>query len=168
MTVLEVNYLQRERERWKTAAELLTHQLRTALTPVNTRIGSAKSLLRYNMSPSEIDESRRLLSLAETMNIELARSSRETLQGHITFIEPSDLRLEYYPLAILVANVASGFVTKAQEKSCAIQIDPSVELLPQAKVDVGRLSIAIGNLLENQSSTAFLTQQSPCEHVWIL
>lgn len=155
MTVLEVNYLQRERERWKTAAELLTHQLRTALTPVNTRIGSAKSLLRYNMSPNDIDEARRLLSLAETMNIELARSSRETLQGHITFIEPSDLRLEYYPLAILVANVASGFVTKAQEKSCAIHIDPSVELLPQARVDVGRLSIAVGNLLENAVKYCF-------------
>jgi signal transduction histidine kinase len=155
VTVLEVNYLQRERERWKTTAELLTHQLRTALTPINTRVGSAKALLKYNASPGDVDEARRLLSLTESMVIELARSSRETLEGHITLIEPSDLHLEYYPLSVLVANVASGHISKAQAKNCTIQVDPSVELLPQARVDVGRLSIAIGNLFENAVKYCF-------------
>jgi signal transduction histidine kinase len=146
---LEVTRLVRERQRWKTTASLLSHQLRTALTPINTKIGWAKGLLRERMGPTDVGEVRRLLSLAEEMCMRLAQSSRETLAGHIMQIEADDLQLDYYPLAILVANVASGHASAAQEKGCSIVVQPTVEMLPQAHVDVGRLTIALGNLLEN-------------------
>ena len=49
LTQLEVHYLEQERRRWHSTAMLLTHQLRTALTPITTQIGRAK-LLAQTMS----------------------------------------------------------------------------------------------------------------------
>jgi signal transduction histidine kinase len=149
LTGLEVVYLDRERRRWQSTAMLLTHQLRTGLTPIATQIGRAKRMLER--SEGGIDASRisDLLSRAETLSIQLAQGARETLAGHVLQVEPEDLEFEQYPLSVLVMNCATGFIADAEKKGRTLEIDSSVESLPEANVDVSRLTIALGNIIDN-------------------
>ena len=83
-------------------------------------------------------------------------------------LEPEDLEFERYPLSVLVANCADGFVQEADKRHRQLIIDKSIELLPEAEVDVARLTIAISNLIENAlkysypNTTILRARQSAC------
>jgi signal transduction histidine kinase len=149
LTDLEVRYLEQERKRWRSTAMLLTHQLRTALTPITTQIGRAKALAsklsRDNNSGRIID----LLKRAEDLSLNLAESARQTLAGHVLAVEAEDLEFERYPLSVLLENCVNGFVPEAEKKHRHLILDRGVEMLPDADIDVARLTIAISNLIEN-------------------
>lgn len=149
LTNMEVIALEEERSRWKNTARLLTHQFKTALTPITTNIGRARAMLRK--PPREIEHARldALLRQSEDMALSLADSAREILSGSITLLSKDDLNREDCHLAVLVANCAAGFIDDAESKNREIDIDRSIEMLPEAEVDLPRLTIALENLLEN-------------------
>jgi signal transduction histidine kinase len=149
LTDLELHYLEQERKRWRSTAMLLTHQLRTALTPITAQVGRAKFLAqkihRDDVGPRVVD----LLRRAEDISLWLAESARQTLEGHVLHVEPEDMEFERYPLSVLMANCVEGFAADAEQKHRHIILDRGVELLPEADIDVARLTIAFSNLLEN-------------------
>lgn len=149
LTDLELHYLEQERKRWRSTALLLTHQLRTALTPITAQVGRAKFLAqkihRDDVGPRVVD----LLRRAEDISLWLAESARQTLEGHVLHVEPEDMEFERYPLSVLLANCAEGFAADAEQKHRHIILERGVELLPEADIDVARLTIAFSNLLEN-------------------
>jgi len=149
LTDLELHYLEQERRRWRSTAMLLTHQLRTALTPITAQVGRAKFLAqkihRDDVGPRVVD----LLRRAEDISLWLAESARQTLEGHVLHVEPEDMEFERYPLSVLLANCAEGFAADAEQKHRHLMLDRGVELLPEADIDVARLTIAFSNLLEN-------------------
>lgn len=149
LTDLELHYLEQERKRWRSTAMLLTHQLRTALTPITAQVGRAKFLAqkihRDDVGPRVVD----LLRRAEDISLWLAESARQTLEGHVLHVEPEDMEFERYPLSVLLANCAEGFAADAEQKHRHIILERGVELLPEADIDVARLTIAFSNLLEN-------------------
>lgn len=149
LTVLEVLYLGQERHRWRTTAMLLTHQLRTGLTPITTQIGRAKSLVRGSVGPSDIKHVSDFLDSAEDLSMQLAHGARETLASHVLQVEPEDFVFERYPLSVLVENCATGYMEEARRKHRTLVVHRSTESLPQADIDVGRLTIALGNLIDN-------------------
>ena len=68
---------------------------------------------------------------------------------HVLQVEPGDLEFERYPLSVLVINCATGFMKRAAERGLKLIIDDEVEFLPEADVDVPRLTIALANLIDN-------------------
>jgi len=155
LTGLEVLYLERERRRWRSTAMLLTHQLRTGLTPITTQIGRAKSLNQKSGKGTDGKRIGDFLSRAEDLALQLARGAKETLAGHVLQVEPDDLEFDRYPLSVLVANCAGGFAARAEKRHRKLIVDSSVELLPEAEVDVARLTIALSNLIENGIKYSF-------------
>jgi signal transduction histidine kinase len=149
LTALEVRYLEQERRRWQSTARLLTHQLRTALTPITTQVGRAKSLAQKMTGNTIGMRVVDLLSRAEDLSLHLAESARQTLAGHVLQLEADDLEFELYPLSVLAANCADGFLHEAERRRRQLVVDKSVELLPEAEIDVARLTIAISNLIDN-------------------
>lgn len=149
LTELEVRYLEQERRRWKSTATLLTHQMRTALTPITTQIGRAKLLAQEISKDTTTTRVVDLLKRAEDLGLRLAKSARQTLAGHIVQLEREDLEFERYSLSVLVVNCAEGFVPEAKKRHRDLVVDKSVERLPEAEVDVARLTIALSNLIEN-------------------
>jgi signal transduction histidine kinase len=149
LTALEVLYLGRERHRWRTAAQLLTHQFRTGLTPICNKIGRVKSLLSSDDLHSNMKRIRGFLDSAEDFAINLRQGAKETLASHVLQVEPDDLEFERYQLSVLVSNCATGYMGDARRNGRTLIVDPSIESLPQADVDVGRLTIALGNLIDN-------------------
>lgn len=149
LTELEVLHLQQERRQWESTAKLLIHQVGTTLTPITTRIGGARLMvqeLTRNAITKEVIDS---LQRAEKLCLQLGRSARETVEAHVLLLEPEDLDFEPYPLSVLVANCASGFVPEAKKRKLQLVIEDNVELLPQVEVDAARLTIALSNLIEN-------------------
>jgi signal transduction histidine kinase len=150
LTELEVRDLEQERRRWKSTATLLTHQLRTALTPITTQIGRAKLLARRIGKDTTTERIVDFLKRAEDLSLQLRDGVRKTLAGHVLQLEAEDLEFEEYPLSVLVANCIEGFVPEAEKRHRQLVVDEkSVELLPEAEVDVARLTIALSNLIEN-------------------
>jgi signal transduction histidine kinase len=153
LSALEVFDLEQERKAWNSGKELLTHQLKTALVPI-TNLGGLSSLRLRSRSPNPervaVD-----LQTALKMAINLRDSAKETLDLRQVEVEPDDLEFERYPLSVLVGNVAAGFVEHARQRSIELIIEPSVEHLPDADVDVARLTIAIANIIENATKYAF-------------
>jgi signal transduction histidine kinase len=86
---------------------------------------------------------------AHDLTLRLGKAAKETLRSADIMVERSDLRFDTYPLSVLVANCAEGFTEQANEANRKLTIDPSVENLPSAEVDIARLTIAISNILEN-------------------
>jgi len=148
-TGLEVLYLERERRRWQSTAMLLTHQLRTGLTPITTQIGRAKRMLERSEGDIYVSRISDLLGRTEALSMQLAQGAGETLVGHVLQVESEDLYFERYPLSVLVMNCATGFIDDAERKGRTLEIDSSVESLPEAEVDVSRLTIALGNIIDN-------------------
>ncbi len=149
LTELEVRYLKQERSRWESTAMLLTHQLRTSLTPITTQVGSARLLileLTQNSTTSDVADT---LKRVEKSCLRLSRSARETLGTHVLLLEPEDLEFERYPLSVLVANCVEGFIPIAERRRRQLVLDKSIESLFEAKIDVARLTIALGNLIDN-------------------
>jgi signal transduction histidine kinase/ligand-binding sensor protein len=149
LTELEVLHLEQERRHWESTAKLLIHQLRTALTPITTQVGSAKLLVQRLGKDNIFREVANTLKRTEELCLRLGKSARETLAAHVLLLEPDDLEFEQYPLSVLVANCAENFAPEADKRSRQVILDKSVELLPQAEVDVARLTIALSNIFEN-------------------
>ena len=159
LTELHVFYLQHERERYESTTRLLTHQLRTALTPITTQIGSARLLTERAMSGMQngIQSISILDSLAraERLCLHLGKTARDTLAGHTLHLEKDDLRFENYPLSVLIANCVESFQLQAQQHHRQLILEESVESLPEIEVDVARMSIAVSNLIENALKYSF-------------
>jgi signal transduction histidine kinase len=154
LTGLEVLFLDRERRRWQSTARLLTHQLRTALTPIASQTGIAKALVDEG---GRIDTQRvsGLLDRAENLAMRVARRARQTMEGHVLQFESEDLDLERHPLSVLIANCAAGFMDRANQHRLQLVVDEHVEYLPEADVDVARLTIALANLIDNAIKYSF-------------
>ena len=155
LTALEVKYLQDERKRWQTTAELIVHQLGSQLAPINIYVGWAKDLLRDATIATDLAEARQCMGIVEELVIRLSQSASKTIAGHLGQLEAKDLHLEPYPLSVLVDNTARGFAGDAQRKNRTLVIDQSVERLPWVHVDPSRLCVAIGNLLNNAIKYSF-------------
>jgi signal transduction histidine kinase/ligand-binding sensor protein len=155
LTELEVLYLRQERRRWESTAKLLIHQLRTSLTPITTQVASARLLIQRNGSDLSLKEITDSLKRAEDLCLRLGRSARETVEAHVLLLEPEDLEFEKFPLSVLVANCLDGFGLEAEKRHRQLVVDPGVELLPEAEVDVARLTIALNNLIENALKYSF-------------
>jgi signal transduction histidine kinase len=154
-SVLQVFNLEQERRRWQSTAKLLTHELCTVLTPITSQVGGARMMVKRLKQNAATRQTLDLLEDAENLCIRAAKTSRKTLLGHIVQLEREDLELERRPLSVLVANCAEGFVAEAERKHRALSIDESIERLPQAEVDVIRLTIALSNLIENAIKYSF-------------
>lgn len=152
---LEVLYLEQERRRWRSTATLLTHQLRTALTPIAILIGRTKNLVRKSGGEVDVRRVYDFLSQAEDLALHLSQGAKETLSGHVLQVEPEDLEFERASLSALVANCAAGFKERAQERNLKLIVDSHVESLPDADVDVARLTIALANLIDNAVKYSF-------------
>jgi signal transduction histidine kinase len=156
LSEVQVLNLQKQQLLSENRVKLLTHQLRTAITPIATHVGAAK-LLQNKLSTQ--DQTTRTvakyLSIAQEMCISLARAATATLNSQAVLLERDDLKLELYPLSVLVANCAAGFEARAAEHQRRLMVEDSVELLPTALIDVARFTIAFSNLIENAIKYSF-------------
>ena len=152
---LQVLYLQQEQHRWESTARLLTHQVRSALTPINTQVGRALVLLDHKSGGLDTRTLKDLLNQTEDLVMNLARSAKQTLKGHVELAQPDDLFFQTFNLPVLVGNTATGFIGPAKEREIDIVIDNSIDYLPDADVDVARLTIALANLLDNAMKYSF-------------
>ena len=149
--------LREERERLKATTSLLQHRIKTALTPIATHIGRARLQLdkrHYDATLRTIGDQ---IKAAHDLSLQLGRSARETARSTAVMVERDDLKFEMYPLSVLVANCAEGFVKQAEERARELNIDATIERLPFAEVDIARLTIAISNLLDNAVKYSFPT-----------
>lgn len=147
---LQTLRLREEVERREAMSTLLQHRIRTALTPISTHIGSAKHDL--DTSPPTGQTWRAVadaVRAAHVLALRLGKSARETLRSADIMVERDDLHCDIYPLSVLIANCAEGFIEQAAENNRRLVIEDSIENLPSAEVDIARLTIAISNLLEN-------------------
>jgi signal transduction histidine kinase len=153
-TSLEVLYLEQERRRWKNAAALLNHEVKTALTTIMTPIGRARSLVQKSghYDAKRADE---FLKKAEDQALLLARVTGGTLDGIAIKVEQDDLEFESYSLSALVENCVNGFMKAARDKNLELVIDGSIGALPYADLDVPRFTIALANLIENAIKYSF-------------
>jgi signal transduction histidine kinase len=155
LTGLEMLYLERERERWESTAILLTHQVKTALTPIAYNIGWIREIAQGIHGGVDKSKLESLLKTTEDQALLLADSAKETLMGHVLEVTKEDLTLDWYPLSVLVENCANGFTQKARMKNVELVIDNSIEMLPKADVDVARLTITFANLVDNAIKYSF-------------
>ncbi len=149
--------LHEERERLTATTLLLQHRLKTALTPIATHIGRAKMQLNARQYDASLRTVLDQVRAAHDLSLQLGRSARETTRSATVMVERDDLKYEMYPLSVLVANCAEGFVKLAEERGRELSINSTVERLPYAEVDIARLTIAISNLLDNAVKYSFPT-----------
>ena len=149
--------LHEERERLNATTLLLQHRIKTALTPITTHIGRAKMQLGARQYDASLRTILDQIKAAHDLGLQLGRSARETARSAVVMVERTDLKFEPYPLSVLVANCAEGFVKRAEERGRELSIDPAIERLPYAEVDIARLTIAISNLLDNAVKYSFPT-----------
>jgi signal transduction histidine kinase len=155
LTELEVRYLEQERQRWKSTAMLLMHQLKTALTPITAQIGRAGLMAERANREGVNNRLMEQLKRAEDLSIRLGQSVEQTLDAHVLHLERDDLDFERYPLSVLIANCAEWFAPEFEKKHRQLMVERSIELLPEARVDVARLTIAFSNLIENALKYSF-------------
>lgn len=155
LTELEVRYLEQERQRWKSTAMLLVHQVKTALTPITAQIGRASLMAERANRDGANARLIEQLKRAEDLSMRLGQSAEQTLDAHVLHLERDDLEFERYPLSVLIANCAEWFTPEFEKKHRQLVVERSIELLPEAVVDVARLTIAFSNLIENALKYSF-------------
>ncbi|MFN8446404.1 MAG: PocR ligand-binding domain-containing protein [Caldilineaceae bacterium] len=148
-TEIQMLRLRDQKKEQENLAALITHQVRTALTPISTHIGTAKILTQAPPSESALRLIRNALKAAHDLSMRLGTSVTETLRSAVLLQERDDMTFEPYPLSVLVANCAQGFVNDAAQRQRQLIIHDSIEYLPTAEVDIARLTIALSNLLNN-------------------
>ncbi|CAG0953477.1 Virulence sensor protein BvgS [Anaerolineales bacterium] len=153
-TGFEVLRLEQERRRWENTATLLTHEYKTTLNTITMPIGMARAILQKS-GVRDAERADEYLKQAEDRSLLLARITSGTLEGLVIKVEPEDLDIESYSLSALVENCVSGFMETARKKNLELVIDSSIGILPQADVDVPRLTIALANLVENAIKYSF-------------
>jgi len=151
---LELLYLEQEKRRWKNTAKLLNHEVKTALTPITTRIGHARSSIRKKGN-LYLEKADLLLKEAEDLALLLGRATNGTLDGADLRVEYDDLDIESSSLSTLVENCAIGFLEAARNRDIELIVDHSINTLPYADIDVARLTIALANLIENAIKYSF-------------
>ncbi|MCB0113511.1 MAG: PocR ligand-binding domain-containing protein [Caldilineaceae bacterium] len=148
--------LYQESERRKATEILLQHRIRTALTPITTHLASATLKLdRLVREPSILDAIKDAVKGAYELTLRLGKVAGETPRTIQIMVESDDLKVESYPLSVLIANCAAGFEKQAREQNRLLVVDPSIENLPSANVDIARLTIAVSNVLENAVKYSF-------------
>lgn len=155
LSELHVIYLQQKQEEWKNRARLLTHQLRTTITPITTHVGAAQLMLPTNPVDPNLKLAAKYIEVAQNLCLQLGRAVEPALASHALLVERDDLNLEQYPLSVLVANCAVGFEDLAQQHQRHIIMEESIERLPSAQIDIGRLTIALSNIIENAIKYSF-------------
>ena len=148
---LEVRRLERQQQ-WKSTAQLLKHQIGTALTPISAQIQRSSLLAReLDANSPQVPRILDLLRRADDLSFQLARGARETITQHMVQIETDDLDFELYPASVFVVNCVESFAQQAKtaNRQIVIEDEKRVEALPAAEFDVARLTIALGNLLNN-------------------
>lgn len=155
LTEIQILNLKEQQQRWESTARLLTHQIRTALTPINTYIGTARVLVEKPNSERNQKMLVDSIRVAGDLSRQLGRSAAETVRSHVVLLESDDLKFERFPLSVLVSNCAQGFEELARTRNRVLVIEESVENLPQAEVDIARLTIALGNIIENALKYSF-------------
>ena len=156
LTGLEVQFLQHERHRWQSTARLINHEVRTALTPITTTIGSARIYLEPRSGKIDIPNADSSLKQAEDLAMNLAELTKKNLASkEIILIKPEDMTFQTFPLAVLVGNAVTGFNETAREKDLEIVLHENLEYLPAADVDVARLTIVLANLIDNAIKYSF-------------
>lgn len=153
-TGLEVLFLEQERKRWKNRAQLLTHEYKTALTTITTPIGIARAIVQ-KIGNREAERADDYLKQAEDRSLLLGRITSGTLEGIAIKVEAEDLEIQNYALSALVENCATGYMKAAQERNLEIVVDPSINQLPSADIDIPRMTIALENLIENAIKYSF-------------
>jgi signal transduction histidine kinase len=154
-TGFEVLYLEQERRHWKNTANLLTHEVKTALTTIATPIGIARSILQTSgfRDAEQMDE---YLRQAEDRALLLGRITSGTLEeGILIQVQADDLNLESYSLSALVENCVVGFMEAARSRNLELVLDASIFSLPSVQMDVPRMTIALANLIENAIKYSF-------------
>ncbi|HQY90389.1 ATP-binding protein [Caldilinea sp.] len=149
--------LREERERAQATTMLLQHRLKTALTPIATHIGRAKLQLEKRHYDTSLRTVVEQIKAAHDLSLQLGRAARETARSAVVMVERDDLKFAMYPLSVLVANCAEGFVRQAEARARELSIEATIEQLPYAEVDIARLTIAISNLLDNAVKYSFPT-----------
>jgi signal transduction histidine kinase/ligand-binding sensor protein len=153
-TGFEVIFLEQEHKRWKNRAQLLTHEYKTALTTISTPIGVARTIVQ-RINSREAERADEFLRQAEDRSLMLGRITSGTLDGIAIKVEADDLEIQNYSLSALVENCATGYMKAAGERNLEIVIDPSIYLLPNASIDIPRMTIALENLIENAIKYSF-------------
>lgn len=148
-TEMQMLALRKQQKEMESKTRLVTHQVRTTLTPISTYIGTVKHLIRRPANESSTKMIANSLDAAQRLCMHLGAAVDDTVKSAVLLQEREDLKFENYPLSVLVANCAEGFVTKANQKQRHFIIDGSIEYLPSAEVDIARLTIALSNLLDN-------------------
>ncbi len=155
LTELEILNLQQQQKQWESTAKLLTHQVRTALTPITTQVGTAKILLQRQPSEGTNKLISSSLKGAHELCLRLGKTVAETVEAHVLLLEPEDMKFESYPLSVLVSNCANAFTLEAERRQRHLVVEESVEQLPQAAIDIARLTIALSNLMDNAVKYSF-------------
>jgi signal transduction histidine kinase len=154
-TDLQILNLRQQQLQWESTAKLITHQVRTAITPIMTQVATAKLLVQK--PPTEANT--RLVSTslkgAHELCQRLGMTVVETVKSHVLLLEPEDLKFEQYPLAVLVSNCVEAFMLDAEQRQRNLALHESVERLPYASVDIARLTIAFSNLIDNAIKYSF-------------
>ena len=141
--------LYNEKERLTATAQLLQHRFRTALTPITTHVGRAKLQLDRRQYDAALRPVTEHIKAAKELCLQVGKSAGETARSAVVMVEHDDLKFDIYPLSVLVANCAEGFVLRAMERGRELTIEQTIESLPYAEVDIARLTIAVSNLLDN-------------------
>lgn len=155
LTELEILNLQQQQKQWESTAKLLTHQVRTALTPITAQVGTAKLLLQRQAN----EQTNKLISSslkgAHELCLRLGKTVAETVEAHVLLLEPEDMKFEDYPLSVLVSNCTEAFALEAERRQRQLVVEESIERLPQAAIDIARLTIALSNLIDNAVKYSF-------------
>ncbi len=138
-----------ERDRLEATTALMQHRFKTALTPIATHMGGARLRLERRPFDSALRVIIDQVKAAHELALQLGRSTRDTARSAVVMVERDDLKFDRYPLSVLVGNCAEGFMQKATEKNRELIVEPTIESLPAADVDIARFTIAISNLLDN-------------------
>ena len=155
LTELQLLSLQQREQQWESTAKLLTHQVRTALTPITTQVGMAKLLLQRPTSEPTNKLVAGALKGAHELCLRLGKTVDETVQAHVLLLEPEDMKFEPFPLSVLVTNCADAFAPEIERRQRQLLLDENIEQLPQAEVDIARLTIALSNLIDNAVKYSF-------------
>ena len=147
--------LLQERENWKNATQLLTHQVKTAVTSLSTQIDFAYHLMQRTSTV----ETRHLidsnLRSALNLSIQLGQAAQQTINSSILHLESEDLNLERYPLSVLIANCVYSFSEHAKNAGRMLILEDNFEILPTINVDIARMTIALSNLIDNAIKYSF-------------
>ncbi|MEZ4866657.1 MAG: ATP-binding protein [Caldilineaceae bacterium] len=149
LPALEILNLRQQQQQWESTAKLLTHQVRTALTPITTQIGMAKLMLERPAAEPTNKLINNALKGAHELCLRLGKSVSETMDAHVLLLEPEDMKFEPFPLSVLASNCADCFALEAERRQRYLRLDDNIEQLPQAEVDIARLTIALSNLINN-------------------